>query len=83
MIACSELRGVADILSTFRRKNHQLACDAIVLGTLLKGCIGARLWQIPVYPYKDHSVHDILNEIRGLKVLSLCEMNREGVHHKI
>ncbi len=61
-----------------RSPGRRFACDSMVLGTLIKGCIIAHIWPIPVYPYHGITVQDIVNKISSMKIHSLCEINKEG-----
>lgn len=60
--------------------DRQLACDAMVLGTLLKGCVKAGIWPAPEYPYRGFAIRQALTEIKAFKIHSLCEVNKEGVY---
>lgn len=53
-----------------------LACDGLVLGTLMKGISGLSLWPLPTAPYEGISVERLAKQVRNLKILALCENNR-------
>lgn len=57
-----------------------LAGDAMVLGTLLKGCAKAGIWPIPAYPYHGFTVRQVVNAIAVFEICSLCEINKDGLH---
>jgi hypothetical protein len=57
-----------------------LACDAIVLGTLLKGCVRAGIWPIPLYPYDGFTVLQVVKDVTAMQIYSLCEINKDGMH---
>jgi len=58
------------------------ACNAIILGSLIKALIGEGLWPTPKPPYKDLTFGEIASKIEGLRIVSLCgkiEIPRAGL----
>jgi hypothetical protein len=58
------------------------ACDAMVLGTLLKELDRVGLWPIPSPPYSSHTVQEVMQSISRMRIRSLCEINEEGAFGK-
>jgi hypothetical protein len=56
-----------------------VACDAMTLGSFLKGCIEAGIWPTPLDPYQGFTVQSVLNRIAALRISSLCEINQDGM----
>jgi hypothetical protein len=54
--------------------DHGSACDAMVLGTLLRGYVKCGIWPIPMAPYTGLTVQRVLKEVLTLKVQTLCEI---------
>jgi hypothetical protein len=65
----------------FRTENHvypshrasRIACDSMVLGSLLKSLLKEGLWPPPISPYGHHTLDDICFSIQCLDMVSLCD----------
>ncbi|KUJ15812.1 uncharacterized protein LY89DRAFT_96922 [Mollisia scopiformis] len=53
-----------------------LACDGMVLGSLMKSLASYGLWPLPTAPYVGISMESLANQIRSLKILALCDQDR-------
>jgi len=51
----------------------RLACDSMVLGSLLKSLVKWGLWPAPTSPYGPQTVDDLCLSIRCLDLVSLCD----------
>jgi hypothetical protein len=56
-----------------KREGKQATCDAIVLGTLLKGASSIGIWPPPNSTYTNLSWRDTSMKIRNMKITALCE----------
>ncbi|KAF8865160.1 hypothetical protein BDZ45DRAFT_581276 [Acephala macrosclerotiorum] len=57
-------------------EDGKLACDGMILGTLMKGLSGKGLWPLPKAPYEGISILKFSKQVRDLKILSLCDDGR-------
>lgn len=53
--------------------SHRKACDAMILGSLLKTAYDGGLWPIPKDPYHGLTVTKVIDAARELKIQSLCD----------
>lgn len=53
--------------------NEQFSCDAIVLGSLLKGSAATGIWPRPTIPYHDITFKSLASQIREMQVLDTCK----------
>jgi hypothetical protein len=51
----------------------RLACDSMVLGSLLKSLVKRGLWPAPASPYGHQTVEDLCYSIQHLELVSLCD----------
>lgn len=57
------------------------ACDAMVLGSLIKSLSTAGIWPIPEPPYEGVTFSQLVDSIEGLEIVSLCDKtNPDGSH---
>ncbi len=76
----------SDILC-FRDK--QFACDAIVLGSLLKSSIDIGIWPRPEVPYCGMTFKNLASQVRGMRVLDQCRQDEQhwgyssGNNHRV
>ncbi|KAF8865165.1 hypothetical protein BDZ45DRAFT_475371 [Acephala macrosclerotiorum] len=56
-----------------RDKEAEKACDAMMLGSLIKFCTKFGIWPVPKAPYKGVSIYQVLYDIEDLELLSLCD----------
>ena len=54
------------------KEGFRLACDGVVLGSLLKSAAEKSLWPSPKAPYPSLSAKKVLTAIRSVDVISLC-----------
>jgi hypothetical protein len=54
-------------------KASRLACDSMVLGSLLKSLIKWGLWPAPTPPYGPQTVNNLCLSIQCLDLVSLCD----------
>jgi hypothetical protein len=52
---------------------HRKACDAMILGSVLKSAFNVGLWPLPEAPYSGLTVTRVMDAACGLKMQSLCE----------
>jgi hypothetical protein len=78
--AISKYQGSELICST---SHNPAACDAIVLGSLIKTLAANGLWPIPEPPYKDITITDVLLKIFKLTIVSLCDESGSTVGKKL
>ena len=57
----------------FGNNPNAKTCDALVLGTLLRGASQAGLWPVPSPPYTKASFNNVATAINGLAIESLCD----------
>lgn len=53
-------------------ESRRYACDAMVLGSLIKGARTLGIWPKPTAPFSGKRLAKILEEIRSIKVLDVC-----------
>jgi hypothetical protein len=53
--------------------NKKYSCDGMMLGTLLKSASGLELWPPPLPPYNGITVKNIMERVRSLKLIALCD----------
>ena len=51
----------------------RLACDSMVLGSLLKSLVKRGLWPAPTSPYGPQTLDDLCISIQCLELVSLCD----------
>ncbi|PMD25408.1 hypothetical protein NA56DRAFT_565466 [Hyaloscypha hepaticicola] len=51
----------------------RVACDSMVLGSLLKSLVKGGVWPAPTSPYKHETLDDLCDSIRCLNLVSLCD----------
>ena len=59
------------------------SCDAMVLGSFLRGLSAAGLWPCPDLPYESQSIFNVSSQLANLRMSSLCErvdIYKEGIH---
>jgi hypothetical protein len=54
--------------------NHAAACDAIVLGSILRGVAMRGIYPIPISPYDDMTFNHLSSSLMDLEILSYCDM---------
>jgi hypothetical protein len=54
--------------------SHKMACNSMVLGSLLKNASSFGLWPFPEDPYPGLNLHQVMEATRGFKILSLCDV---------
>jgi len=59
-------------------KNNGFACDAILLGSLLKGSAAIRICPPPKYPYPGITFKMLADQIRGMEILDDCRHPGRG-----
>jgi hypothetical protein len=52
--------------------NMRFSCDAMLLGSLMKGSRKIGIWPRPEAPFNGHKYKDLAKAIRGLKMLDVC-----------
>lgn len=57
----------------------QFSCDAIVLGSLLKGSAAIGIWPRPEVPYRGITFKGLASQVREMKVLDSCNQ-RDGYY---
>lgn len=71
----SMLKVVHDLITKYSgpkilcRNNNGLTCDAMLLGSLLKGAAVTRIWPPPKHPYPGITIKMLADQIRGIDVL--------------
>ncbi|RDL37621.1 uncharacterized protein BP5553_05054 [Venustampulla echinocandica] len=50
----------------------RFACDAMLLGSLMKGCGKIGIWPKPDAPFTGRKWNNLAREIRGIKILDVC-----------
>ncbi|KFY67656.1 hypothetical protein V496_01480 [Pseudogymnoascus sp. VKM F-4515 (FW-2607)] len=63
----------SDILCS---SDKQFDCDAIILGSLLKGSIGIGIWPRPEVPYCGMTFKNLASQVRKMRVLDQCSQDR-------
>lgn len=53
-------------------KNNKLACDSLLLGSLIKGAAAIGIWPKRNAPYHGIVFKDLANQVRELKVFDVC-----------
>jgi hypothetical protein len=53
-------------------EDMRLACDAMVLGSLMKGARKIGIWPRPEAPFNGHKYSDLAKAIRELKMFDVC-----------
>jgi hypothetical protein len=65
-----------------RTDGRASACDAMLLGSLLRGCQNAGLWPPPVAPYEGLTFDGVAGKIASFNIQTLCgTMNEVFKHH--
>ena len=61
----------------------QYSCDAMVLGSLMKGARTIGIWPKPAAPYSGKRLGKLLEEIRSIKVLDVCsqQVDASGIRY--
>jgi hypothetical protein len=57
------------------------ACDAILLGSLLKHSTAFGIWPQPKDPYSGITFETLVDQIRGMQVLDGCNQSRGGRYY--
>jgi hypothetical protein len=52
---------------------NRLACDAMLLGSLLKSSATRKIYPVPDAPYGEVSFNDLAEKLKGLHVEALCD----------
>jgi hypothetical protein len=52
--------------------NMRFACDAMLLGSLMKGSRKIGIWPKPEAPFSGHKYNELAKAIRGIKMLDVC-----------
>jgi hypothetical protein len=60
------------LLCPHHNENQRFACDALVLGALLRCCISVRIWPKPTASYPGIIIKNLVSHIRGLKLPDMC-----------
>jgi len=55
------------------RLQKNLACDGLVLGSLLKSAAANELWPIPLAPFEGIRLVDIMFKMRSLEPTAICD----------
>lgn len=50
-----------------------VGCDAMLLGSLMKGLSSNQMWPLPTAPYDGLSILGTAKKVQGLRLLSICE----------
>ncbi len=53
--------------------NERLACDNLILGSLIHSLASRGLWLLPEAPYRGISLRQIAKHVRELEILYVCE----------
>jgi hypothetical protein len=61
--------------------NSGFACDAILLGSLLKRSAAFGIWPQPKDPYPGITFKTLADQIRGMQVLDDCSQSGRGGRH--
>lgn len=59
-------------------EDQRYACDAMVLGSLMKGARTIGIWPKPTAPFSGKRLSKLLNEIRNIKILDVCNPQSSG-----
>jgi hypothetical protein len=78
--AIERYRGSKAICSS---KRNGSACDAMILGYLIKGLSAAGLWPVPEPPYEDITFSQLVVHIEGLEIVSLCDKMDPDSSHQL
>lgn len=75
----------SDILCS---RDNQFACDAIVLGSILKSSIDIGIWPRPEVPYCGMTFKNLASQVRGMTVLDQCMQDEQhwcysGNNHRV
>ncbi|PVH85241.1 hypothetical protein DL98DRAFT_409424, partial [Cadophora sp. DSE1049] len=54
-------------------EKKRYACDAMIVGTLLKSAVKNGLWPLPELPYPDWSIERVANGLRNLELMAMCD----------
>ncbi|CZR60556.1 uncharacterized protein PAC_10452 [Phialocephala subalpina] len=55
------------------RERKNLACDSLILGSLIKGLSAHDMWPLPMSPYDGVSLLRLLNKVRNLTIIATCD----------
>jgi hypothetical protein len=66
---------------TVCQNNSGFACDAILLGSLLKRSAAFGIWPQPKDPYPGITFKTLADQIRGMQVLDDCSQSGRGGRH--
>src|SRR5579871_6603400 len=64
-----------------RTDGRAAGCDAMLLGSLLRGCQNAGIWPPPVAPYKALTFKALKDKISSLEIQTLCGIMGEAHRH--
>lgn len=70
-------------ISCKRLDGEKPACDAMVLGSLLKLAQNAQIWPQPEFPYKGVSVDGLKKNILAVEIRTLCDITEREFGLKI
>ena len=59
------------------------ACDAMMLGSVIRALIDVALWPLPEYPYGPLTYSQLVANIKGLEFVSLCDKLRHASGHHV
>jgi hypothetical protein len=66
---------------TVCQNNSGFACDAILLGSLLKRSAAFGIWPPAKDPYPGITFKTLADQIRGMQVLDDCNQSRGGIYY--
>lgn len=58
-----------------------IACDGLVMGTMIKSLSNCRLWPLPQLPYEGFSVQNVAHSLRNLTILSFGDLRSKSLTH--
>jgi hypothetical protein len=70
-------------LETVCSNDSGFACDAILLGSLLKRSAALGIWPQPKDPYPGITFKTLAGQIRGMQVLDDCNQSRSGYYSPV
>lgn len=56
--------------------DSRYACDAMVLGSLMKSSRKMGIWPKPETPFTGRNFKDLAHSIRGIRILDVCQKSR-------
>ena len=70
------------VIGCKRTDGQKSACDAMVVGGLMKATQRAGLWPYPKPPYKHLTVKGLEGDLQSLEIRTLCDITHHGYGDK-